>query len=183
MLLQTLSRLFLLVQSVKRWQFFLGVQEKKNKVVVLCSRSPQTWNYAFSRRSRDGKEMYKKAWCTCRVVVLPIFTFCFFTVLVDVTVVIRELKQLRRPRRQLQKTMGLMIKQQLCMYLTLFSTFLWRRLHYCDVKPPNLTFYGGLGNTTTNFSSSFWTWKKSLRILLQEKSPAFDILAGPNRRD
>ena len=39
-LLQTLSRLFHLVQSVKRWQFFLGVQEK-NKVVVLCSRSPQ----------------------------------------------------------------------------------------------------------------------------------------------
>ena len=40
-LLQTLSRLFLLVESVKRWQFFVGVQEKKNKVVVLCSRSSQ----------------------------------------------------------------------------------------------------------------------------------------------
>ena len=30
----------------------------------------------------------------------------------------------------------------------------------------------------TNFSSSFWTWIKSLRIQLQEKSPAFDILSG-----
>ena len=34
------------------------------------------------------------------------------------------------------------------------------------------------GHTTTNFPPSFWTWIKSLRIQLQEKSPAFDILSG-----
>ena len=45
------------------------------------------------------------------------------------------------------------------------------------MKPPNLTFYGGRGHTTTNFPSSFWTWIKSLRIQPQEKSPAFDILS------
>ena len=50
-----------------------------------------------------------------------------------------------------------------------FSTFLWRPLHDYDVKPPNLTFYGGRGHTTTNFRSSFWTWIKSLRIQHQEK--------------
>ena len=59
-----------------------------------------------------------------------------------------------------------------------FSTFLWRPLHDYDMKPPNLTFYGGRGHTTTNFPSSFWTWIKSLRIQLQEKSPAFDLLSG-----
>ena len=46
------------------------------------------------------------------------------------------------------------------------------------MKPPNLTFYGGRWHTTTNFPSSFWTWTESVRIQLQEKSPAFDILRG-----
>ena len=52
----------------------------------------------------------------------------------------------------------------------LFSTFLWRPLHDHDVKP-NLKFNGGRGHATTNFPRSFWTWIKSLRIQLQEKSP------------
>ena len=45
-----------------------------------------------------------------------------------------------------------------CTCIMLFSTFLWRPLHDYDVKPPNLTLYGGRGHTTTNFPSSFWTW-------------------------
>ena len=49
------------------------------------------------------------------------------------------------------------------------------------MKPPNFTFYGGRGHTTTNLPSSFWTSITSLRIQPQEKSPAFDILSGPNR--
>ena len=48
-LLQTLSGLFCLVQFAKRWQFVLElkfndcieVQEKKKKVIILCSRPPQ----------------------------------------------------------------------------------------------------------------------------------------------
>ena len=43
-----------------------------------------------------------------------------------------------------------------------FTTFLWRPLHYYDVKPLNLTFYGRRGRTTTKRI-------KSLRIQLQEK--------------
>ena len=80
----------------------------------------------------------------------------------------------------LKKTLaiGLMIKTTALTCITLFSTFLWCPLHDYDVKAPNLTFYGGRGHTTTNFPSSFWTWIKSLRIQLQEKSPAFDILNG-----
>ena len=31
-----------------------------------------------SQSCSDGKEMYKKAWRPCRVVVLPIYTFCIF---------------------------------------------------------------------------------------------------------
>ena len=32
------------------------------------------WNYAF-----DGREMYKKAWCTCKVVVLPCQAIAYLT--------------------------------------------------------------------------------------------------------
>ena len=49
----------------------IEVQEKKKKVVVLCSRSPQNVDLGriFTCQScSDGKKMYKKAWCTCIVV-------------------------------------------------------------------------------------------------------------------
>ena len=84
----------------------------------------------------------------------------------------------KQPRRQRRRS-----KQQLCPCVKLFSTFLWRPLHDYDVKPPNASFYGGSKHTTTNFPFSFWTWIKSLRIQLQEKSPTFDKLRGPVRRD
>ena len=74
-----------------------------------------------------------------------------------------------------KKKLVLLAKQQLC---TFFSTFLWRPLQDYYVKPPNATFYGGGGHTTTNFPFSIWTWKKPLRIQLQEKSPTFDELSG-----
>ena len=62
-------------------------------------------------------------------------------------------------------------------------SFPWRPLHDYDVKHPNATFHGGPEHTTTNFPFSFWSWIKSLLIQLKEKSPAFDKLGGPNRRD
>ena len=34
--------------------------------------------------------MYKKAWCTCSVVVLLIFTYCFFAILVAVDIVVAQ---------------------------------------------------------------------------------------------
>ena len=51
--------------------------------------------------------------------------------------------------------------------------FSWRPLDDYDVKPPNATFCGGRGFTTTNCPFSIWTWIKSLRIQLQENSPTF----------
>ena len=41
----------------------------------------KTWNWEVSRRIRavDVKEMYKKAWCTCRAVVLIIKTIAFLS--------------------------------------------------------------------------------------------------------
>ena len=59
-----------------------------------------------------------------------------------------------------KKQLVLWAKQQLCTCITLFSTFLWRPLHDYDVKPPNATFYGGRGHTTTKFPFSIWTWIK-----------------------
>ena len=61
----------------------------------------------------------------------------------------RELKQ----QRQLQKTICLMIK--ITALHNVFGTFLWRPLHDYDVKPPNLTFYGGRGDTTIIFLPRF----------------------------
>ena len=49
----------------------IEVQEKKKKIVVLCSRSPQNVDLGrifTSQSCSDGKKMYKKAWCTCKVV-------------------------------------------------------------------------------------------------------------------
>ena len=55
-------------------KIFIKVQEKKTKVVVVCSRPPQNLKFGIftSLSCSDGKEMYKKAWCTCKVVVLLI---------------------------------------------------------------------------------------------------------------
>ena len=52
--------------------------QKKKKVVALCTRPPQKVNQAFTRRSHTvtAKKCTKKAWCTCKVVVLPIETYC-----------------------------------------------------------------------------------------------------------
>ena len=93
---------------------------------------------------------------------------------------IRELKQRRRRRRQgrRKKTIVLLAKQLLSTCITFFSTFLWRPLHHYHVKPPNSTFCGGRGHTTTNCPSSIWTWIKLLKIQLQENSPTSDELRG-----
>ena len=51
----------------------------------------KTWNWVYSDRSRAmtaKKCTNKKAWCTCRVVVLLILTNCFFAFLADVAVLL-----------------------------------------------------------------------------------------------
>ena len=67
--IQTLSRLFHLVEF-KIWHIFqdlnsyrlFKIQEKKKKVVLLCSRSPTNVKLGTftSLSCSDGKEMYKK---------------------------------------------------------------------------------------------------------------------------
>ena len=56
------------------------VQEKKKEGVVLCPRTLQNVKLGIfmSYSCSDGKEMYKKAWCTCKVIVLLIQTYCLF---------------------------------------------------------------------------------------------------------
>ena len=50
------------------------VQERKKKVVVLCFRLPQKGKLgSFTSKSySDGKEMFKKGLCKCKVDVKPI---------------------------------------------------------------------------------------------------------------
>ena len=51
------------------------------------------------------------------------------------------------------------------------------------MKPPDLTFYGRRGHTTTKFPSPFWTWIKHILEFNSRKSrPHLTYWAGPNRR-
>ena len=63
----------------------------------------------------------------------------------------------------------------------LFEHF-FASLHDFDAKMPNCTFYGGRKQATTNFSFSFYTWMRSPRNQLPEKSPTFDIFSDLARR-
>ena len=56
------------------------IQVKKEKENVKLGIFP-SWSCS------DVKEMYKKVWCMCRGVVLPIQPIAFFDVLVVVTIV------------------------------------------------------------------------------------------------
>ena len=73
---QTLSLVFHLVQFFKCWQLW----EKKNKVVFFCLRPPLNVKQGIfmSLSCSDGEEMYKKAWCACKVVVLLIKSIAFW---------------------------------------------------------------------------------------------------------
>ena len=82
--LQTLSRLFYLVYFVKCfWSWILKdcikIQEKKRKLLSCVPVLHKTWIQAFSRCSRatTAKKCTKKAWCTCKVVVLLIKPVAF----------------------------------------------------------------------------------------------------------
>ena len=82
-LLQTLSRLVPQFQFAKCWQFFSGVEFQK-PVSKYRKRKSKSVSCAFVLHKKvrigiftsyscgDGIEMYKKAWCACKVVVLPI---------------------------------------------------------------------------------------------------------------
>ena len=54
---------------------------KRMNFVIACLRPSQNVKLGIFTGSRavDGKEMYKKAWCTCKVVVLPCQAIAFFT--------------------------------------------------------------------------------------------------------
>ena len=133
-LLETLSRLFHLVQFVKCWQIFLELnslrlyrssgKEKESRCLVFLLPTQtilgvrhaflphvrragmrdesirtsaweatcvhvlyKTWNQAFSRRNR-AMTANKRAWCTCKIVVLLIQTYCFFAVTVAFAMVV-----------------------------------------------------------------------------------------------
>ena len=90
-LLQTLSRLLHLAQFVQMLEYFflelnsedcIEVQEKKKKVVVLCSRPPQNVKVGIftSWSCSDGKEMYKTRSVmhvqSCSFAILNLLLFC-----------------------------------------------------------------------------------------------------------
>ena len=64
-------------------QFLLTISKfmKRMNFVIACLRPSQNVKLGiFTVRSAvDGKEMYKKAWCTCKVVVLPCQAIAYLT--------------------------------------------------------------------------------------------------------
>ena len=82
-----------------------------------------------------------------------------------------------------QKQLVLWAKQQLCMCITPFSTFLWRPLHEYEEKSPNATFYRAREHTATNFPVSFWTRIKPWEFTSTKNRLHLRNWAGPNRRD
>ena len=89
--------------------------------------------------------------------------------------IIRDLKQRRRRRQQQRQKNDWFYEQNSC------SARASRLLvHFFDVhcttttwKPPNATFCGGRGHTTTNFPFSIWTWTKPLRTQLHWRKVAY----------
>ena len=80
-LLQTLWRLLRLVYFVKCWHMFWvlnskGLDQSSGKEESCCLVFPSSTKREFRhftlQSCSDGKEMYKKASCTCKVVVLLI---------------------------------------------------------------------------------------------------------------
>ena len=67
----------------------IKVHEKKKKVVALCSRPPQNVKLGIftSQSCSDGKQMYKKGMMNVQSCFANV-TYCFFAVLVDVTVIV-----------------------------------------------------------------------------------------------
>ena len=89
--------------------------------------------------------------------------------------IIRDLKQRRRRRQQQRQKNDWVYEQNNCSARA--SRFL---IHFFDVycttttwKPPNATFCGGRGHTTTHFPFSIWTWIKPLRIQLHWRKVAY----------
>ena len=54
---------------------------KRMNFVIACLRPSQNMKLGIFTGSRavDGKEMYKKVWCTCKVVVLPCQAIAYLT--------------------------------------------------------------------------------------------------------
>ena len=74
------------MQANSSWAEFLSTISKFMKrmnFVIACLRPSQNVKLGIFTGSRvvDGKEMYKKAWCTCKVVVLPCQAFAYLTFL------------------------------------------------------------------------------------------------------
>ena len=87
---QTFSAFVPIRWKCQKWANFPGAdflgttlnlrKRKKNLSSLVCVRH-ETWNYAFSRRSRaeTAEKCTRKVWCTCKFVVLPNKPIAFLT--------------------------------------------------------------------------------------------------------
>ena len=86
--------------------------------------------------------------------------------------------QRRGRQRERNKTIGFISKTITLHVLHAYWYISLAFLHDYDMKMHNLAFYGLYKQATTKFYFSFWTWKWSIGIQLQEDSPTFDKVIG-----
>ena len=73
------NRLFIMIVVIYYYRFCFQRAIRENTSCTKLELIPISTSQSYS----DGEEMYKKASCPCRVVVLQIQIYCFFGVLVD----------------------------------------------------------------------------------------------------
>ena len=121
----------------------IKVQGKKRKLLSCVPVLDKTWIQALSRCSRatTAKKCTKKAWCTCKVVVLLIKPIAFLPFSLPsasslLKLPIRELKHLRRRQGQRQKN-NWFYEQNICSARA--SRFLVHFFHvHCTIMTWNL---------------------------------------------
>ena len=133
------------------------------------------WNYALSRSGSETttKKCTKKAWWTCKVVILP-FSLPFLSSLLKLPIRDRNIKR-RGRQRERRKNNRFYIKQNNNLHA--FCTFLCPFLHDYDA------FYGLRKQASTKFYFFSWGWMWSLGIQFLEGSPHLTKLVGTNNCD
>ena len=116
--------------------------------------------------------MYKKAWCTCKIVVLfnkpiPVLALSLLSPLLRLP----NNRDLNIPNgddnENFKKAIGLISKTTILHVLHAFLYISLPALHDYDVKLPKFTFYGGSKQTTTKFSLFFL----NLNIAIRNSNP------------
>ena len=136
-------------------------RKRKRKLLFCVPVLEKKWNYALSRCGSETttKKCTKKAWWTCKVVILP-FSLPFLSSLLKLPIRDRNIKRRGRQRERRKKKIGFILSKTTTLHVHhAFCTFLCPFLHDYDA------FYGLRKQASTKFYFFSWTWMWSQGIL------------------